>query len=157
MDRTEKLRLSADTEFGYSFRQGIFSRFYEQSLFWFSVNIKPLKPMREKVKGGEFILYGGMPITSFEKLLGVNALLQVEYTEYGWRWPYAAQNGLFDETRYTSWREQIPAVPETVDAPKSSNIIDSILSFNLAGSTPIEAMQAIQQWQMDIRRQKEAG
>ena len=69
MERMEKPRLSADSEYGYCFKQGLFARFYEQSLYWFSTAIKPLKPMLEPVKGGEPILYGGLPIAGFEKLL----------------------------------------------------------------------------------------
>ena len=53
MDRLEKLRLSADHEYGHCFKQGLFARFYEQSLYWFSFAVKALKPMPAPVKGGE--------------------------------------------------------------------------------------------------------
>jgi hypothetical protein len=83
MDRAEKLRMSADTTYCCCFRQGMFVKFYEQGLYWFHFVIKPLKPMREKVKNGESIIYGGLPIESFEKILGEKTLLQAEVTEYG--------------------------------------------------------------------------
>jgi hypothetical protein len=78
MNRAEKLRLSADTEYCHCFKQGIFARFYEQAPYWFISSVKPLKPMLETVKSGEPVLYGGLPITSFEKLLEEGALLQAE-------------------------------------------------------------------------------
>jgi hypothetical protein len=83
MDRTEKLRLSADTTYCCCFRQGMFVKFYEQGLYWFHFAVKPLKPMREKVENGKSIIYGGLPIESFEKILGEKNLLQTEATEYG--------------------------------------------------------------------------
>jgi len=85
MNRTEKLRLSADYEYGHCFKQGLFARFYEQSLYWFSFSIKPLKPMLERVKGDEPVVYGGLPISSFETLLEDGVLASVETMEYGWR------------------------------------------------------------------------
>ena len=69
MERSEKLRLSSSTEYGNCFKQGLFVQFYEQSLFWFATHIKLLKPMLERVKGGEPVVYGGLPVASFEKLL----------------------------------------------------------------------------------------
>jgi hypothetical protein len=69
MDRGEKLHLSADEKYGHCFKQGMFLRLYEQSLYRFSHTVKPLKPMLERVKGGEPVIYGGLPISSFEKLL----------------------------------------------------------------------------------------
>jgi hypothetical protein len=93
MDRAEKLRLSADGEFCRCFRHGMVARLYERSLHWFSVTVKSLKPMLERVKGGEPVVYGGMPITSFEKLVGESVLQQkVEKADYGWR--YAAQQAV---------------------------------------------------------------
>jgi hypothetical protein len=84
----------------------MFARFYEQALYWFSFSVKPLKPMRETVKGGEPVLYGGLPIASFEKLLAEDALQQVETTEYGWCWPYAMQRELPEVAPpFAEWRE----------------------------------------------------
>ena len=61
MERIEKLRLSLDIEWCHCFKQGLFARFYEQNLYWFIHTVKPLKPMLERVKGGEPIVYGGLP------------------------------------------------------------------------------------------------
>jgi hypothetical protein len=105
MQREEKLRLSADASFHHCFKHGMFSRLYEANLYWFSHAVKPLKPMLERVKGGEPVIYGGLPITSFEKLLAENALRQAEATEYGWRWPRAAQKTLpEDAPSFDEWR-----------------------------------------------------
>ena len=115
MDRTEKLRLSVDTQHGYGFRQGLFIRLYEQGLYWFVVHIKPLKPMQERVKGGEPVVYGGLPISSFEKLLAEKAIY-AEATEHGWKWAYAGQTQGAGEdfSGFPAWRETaLAAEPPT--------------------------------------------
>jgi hypothetical protein len=58
MDRNEKLRLSADRTHCYCFKHGLFSRFMDHSLYWFIYTVKALKPMLEKVKDGDPLLYG---------------------------------------------------------------------------------------------------
>lgn len=163
MDRNEKLRLSAIEEYGCGFRHGVFLRLYEQSLFWFSVHIKPLKPMLELVKGGEPVVYGGLPITSFEALLAAGGLSATEQTEYGYLWPYAAQSVQNCAMNYQEWREQalVTLITEQKNDPlpvkASGTLVDGIMAFNLASSTPLEAMQAIHHWQQELRRQKGAG
>jgi hypothetical protein len=110
MDRAEKLHLSADADTCCCFKQGMFARFYEHSLYWFTFSVKALKPMLEAVKGGAPILYGGLPIASFEKLLAEGALQQVETTDYGWRWLYAGQKPLpGDVPSFAGWREKVLA------------------------------------------------
>jgi len=78
MDRMEKLRLSADTEWCHCFKHGMFARFFEESLYRFSHTVKQLKPMPERVKGGEPVVYGGLPISSLEALIEQGTLQQVE-------------------------------------------------------------------------------
>ena len=69
MDRQEKLHLSNDEAWGCCFVQGVFVRFFERSLYHFNRTARPLKPMLERVKGGGKIVYGGMPIQVFERLV----------------------------------------------------------------------------------------
>ena len=120
MDRTKKLQISADAECCHCFKTGVFARFYEQSLYWFSHAVKPLKPMPERVKGGEPVIYGGLPISSLELLIEQGALQQAESTEYGWKWPYAGQQAAVAENtpEFAAWREdtarkmpRYPSVP----------------------------------------------
>ena len=159
MERTEKLRLSADVEYCHVFKQGLFARLYEQGLYWFSHTIKPLKPMLERVKGGEPVVYGGLPISSLEALIEQGTLQQVETTEYGWEWPYAAQKTLPEETTpFVEWRATViaaappPAVPGVKgQIPGGAGVLAEIAAFNLAAHTPMQAMNAIQQWQESIR------
>jgi len=159
MDRSEKLRLSADYGYGHCFKQGLFARFYEQSLYWFSFAMKPLKPMLERVKGGEPVVYGGLPITSFEKLLTEGIFAAVETTEYGWRWPYAAQKACSGNAPpFVEWRAQVLAAPgEKKNAmPCGRDILTEIASFNLATHTPMQAMYAISEWQDALRNREGA-
>ena len=182
MDRNEKLNLSASEEYGYCFKQGLFVRLYEQSLFWFVTHIKPLKPMLERVKDGEPIAYGGLPVSSFEKLVG-ESILHAHLTDNGWKWSYAAQTqgNREDFAGFSTWRERaihsasvisakasglvIPAkagiqkdgldprlrggdkVGSRHDEEKDRDILHEIRAFNLAGSTPIQTMSAVADWQ----------
>ncbi|MDR2050174.1 MAG: hypothetical protein LBQ63_00130 [Deltaproteobacteria bacterium] len=74
-------------------------------MYWFNFAVKPLKPMLERVKGGDPVVYGGMPIASFEKLLEEETLQQVEVAEYGWLWRYAAQTPLPENApAFDEWR-----------------------------------------------------
>lgn len=154
MDRIEKLRLSADAEWCHCFKHGMFARLYEQSLYWFSHAVKPLKPMLERVKGGDVVVYGGLPISSLEALIEQGALQQAESTEYGWKWPYAEQMAMPEGTpAFTAWREAALVVPTLENTGTKTNmrgnrdILAEIAAFNLAAHTPIQAMCAIQAWQ----------
>lgn len=165
MNRSEKLRLSADAQQGAGFRQGLFVRLYEQSLYWFVTHVRPLKPMLERVKGGEPVIYGGLPVASFEKLLKEGGL-QVDVTENGWQWRYAEQatGANEDFSGYEIWREALlagPVIPAKAgiqkdgldarlrehDGEKGRNILCEIRTFNLANSTPMQAMSAVAEWQ----------
>jgi hypothetical protein len=56
------LKLSAETEYGHAFRQGLLAKLFEQSLWRFVHSVRRLKPMSERVKGGQAVLQGGWPI-----------------------------------------------------------------------------------------------
>ena len=164
MDRAEKLRLSADREWCHCFKHGMFTRFYEQNLYWFSFAVKPLKPMPERVKSGEPLIYGGLPIASFEKLLGEGALQKVQTMAYGWRWPYAAQKALpegalmFDEWRSAALAETAASTAaRQKDKPCDRNVLAEIAGFNLAAHTPLQVMTAIAEWQEYLMRREGAG
>lgn len=177
MDRVEKLHLSSNAKYGYCFKQGLFVRLYEQSLYWFVHHVKPLKPMPERVKGGEPIVYGGLPVSSFEKLLEKTRLYaeimdnfagqqnweppagrepQAEAQEVpsqkGWKWQYTEQpqGASEDFSGFAAWRETLiaAALPQQSDYGSSArNILREIRTFNLANSTPIQAMSAVADWQ----------
>lgn len=154
MDRNEKLRLSANVELCHVFKHGLFARFFEQSLYRFTHTVKPLKPMLEKVKGGEPVVYGGLPISSLEKLLGENTLRQAEVTDYGWRWPYTAQEPLPEDVPdFAVWRAAVLSEVIAPSTPSNGgrNILAEVAAFNLAAHTPMQAMNAIAEWQEALR------
>jgi hypothetical protein len=164
MDRAEKLRLSADGEFCHCFRHGMFAQLYERSLHWFSVTVKPLKPMLERVKNSEPVLYGGLPIASFEMLLEEGVLQQVETMEYGWLWRYAAQRAVPENTpEFDEWR--IAALVQAkADAtgrhpvkPCGKDVLAELAAFNLATHTPMQAMTFIADWQEILRSREGTG
>lgn len=159
MDRVEKLHLSSSVEYGYCFKQGLFVRLYEQSVFWFVTHIKPLKPMLERVRGGEPIVYGGLPVASFEKLLQENGLF-AEAIGNGWKWRYAEQiHGVNENfTDFPAWREAAITAPlQQQPCSNGRNILHEIRTFNLAHSTPIQTMSAVADWQEYLRNWEGAG
>ena len=110
--------------------------------------------MLERVKGGEPVVYGGLPISSFEKLVADGALLQVETTEYGWKWPYAGQKALPEDTPpFETWREEALNTTRCAEKPGNGgrDILSEIATFNLAAHTPLQAMNAIAGWQEALR------
>ena len=135
-------------------------RFYEQSLFWFVAHVKPLKPMLERVKGGGPIVYGGLPVSSFEKLLE-DKILCAEITENGWKWPYEQQTQGVGEnfSGFPAWRETALATDSPLKSSSASgkNILREISAFNLAGSTPMQVMSAVAEWQEYLRNWEGAG
>lgn len=58
----------------------------------------------------EPVLYGGLPVVSFEALLTEGALA-AEVTEYGFSWAYAVQKaGQVDAfTAFAAWRKEAAA------------------------------------------------
>lgn len=145
VSRDDKLRLSAEISYGHAFRQGLFAKLYEQSLWRFVHQVKPLKPMLEKVKGGQPLLYGGLPQKSFEALLAENKLPDAEPTEYGWRWP-VTNNEI--TPGYEDWRSAALKAAEEISAPSGGgrDILKEKIEYDLAGSTPLKAMLAINDW-----------
>ena len=154
MNREEKLKLSAEAEYNHAFKQGLFAKLYERSLWRFIHQTKALKPMQEKVKGGEPVLYGGLPLSSFEALAAENKLPGVEPMEYGWRWP--AINDA-DWPDFAVWRAEVmvaavPVKPAYSATIGERDILKEIMEFDLAGATPMRAMNAIDDWREYLRK-----
>jgi hypothetical protein len=83
-------------------------------------------------------LYGGLPISSFEKLIENGVLHQVEATDYGWRWPYAGQRPLpEDAPDFETWQSE--ALGTARGVKKTGNggrdILSEIATFDLAAHT----------------------
>ena len=160
MDRNEKVRLSLDYATGHAFRQGLFLRLYEASLCWFVHHARPLKIMPETTKQGEKLLYGGLPVKSFEALTREGRLPGLAATEYGYCWS-CADHGV--ENQYPQWREEQLALLPTEEkrgqkpTPTGKEVLARILQFELARATPMEAMNAIASWQEVLRGQGKEG
>lgn len=152
MTRSEKVRLSLSFDAGHAFRQGLFMRLYEASLYWFTLHVRPLKIMLETTREGERLLYGGLPIASFEALLREDALPEAHSTEYGYCWYNAGESV---EQSYPAWRQaHCDRMPEPVKkraAMPQHDIIAGIQSFELSRATPMQAMNAIAAWQELLR------
>ena len=161
MERTEKLRLSMDFMIAHAFRLGLFMRLYEASLCWFVHYARPLKIMPEVTRQRETLLYGGLPIASFEALAQDGKFSDLRETEYGFCWNCQGQSV---ENTYPKWREEqvslLPASPARRDKqPKTADmeVLDRLKGFELARATPLEAMNAIASWQSALRGQGKEG
>jgi len=152
ISREDKLKLSAEAEYGHAFCQGLFAKLYEQSLWRFIHQVRHLKPMLERVKGGGPVIYGGLPIKSFEILLAEGRLTNAESTEYGWRWPWPDSDE--PELAYEQWREQVLAGQEAPTKAAKRNILAELAAFNLGIHTPVETMSAVQDWQNFLRNRE---
>ena len=150
MDRTEKLRLSAESHAGYAFREGLFVRLYEQSLYWFVLHVRPLKVLTLPVKKGGVILCGGLPEASFEALRREGKLRGVVAEDAACRWIYTEQStgGAEGFSGYAAWREAALAagVKEKPLSPGDRDILREIRDFDLLDCTPMRAMSAIHEW-----------
>lgn len=156
MNREDKLKLSAEAGYVHVFRQGLFAKLYEQSLWRFVHQVKPLKPMPERVKGGEPVIYGGLPLKSFEALAAENKLPGLEQTEYGWRWPAGDEE---ISPGYEEWRNAAIKAAEEVPATPGGgrDILKEIIDYDLAGSTPLKAMLAISDWREYLQNGRKGG
>lgn len=156
LSRDEKLKLSADPKFVQIFRQGLFAKLYEQSLWRFVHQVKPLKPMLERVKGGEPVLYGGLPQKSLEALLADSKLPGAEPTEYGWCWPVI--DGEITPG-YEEWRSAVIKASEAIPVQRlgGRDILREIIDYDLAGSTPLSAMLAISDWREYLQNDRKGG
>jgi hypothetical protein len=134
LKRIDKLELSSSAEYIYGFKQGIFIKFYEKSLYRFIKNYRDLKPMLEKVKNSQPIVYGGLPLKSFTALTADQGLRQgLEITDQWLRWPFGGSGddgeqvdqdsrhdyksdrndqGDGEELEYQKWRSEVMAADQ---------------------------------------------
>lgn len=125
MNREEKLELAAEPGYIHAFRQGLFAKLYEQSLWRFVHQVRPLKPLPERVKGGQPVLYGGLPLKSFEALAAENKLPGLEQMEYGWRWPTGDEK---ISPGYEEWRSAALRINEEMPARRGRRIFSAARS-----------------------------
>ena len=112
--------------------------------------------MPETTKQGERLLYGGLPLASFDALIRENAFPGLQATEYGYTWDCSGQSV---EAFYPQWREeQFAAIAERPGKDAAGRIgtadkqiLERIRTFELARATPMEAMNAIALWQTALR------
>jgi hypothetical protein len=167
LDRAEKLDLSASPDFIYGFREGMFIKFFEQSLFRFIQSVRPLKPMLQKTKSGGLVIYGGLPVKSFATLADEGRFPGLEDLDYGSRWPFGGKaNEEDDWPLYQKWRAEVlesagPNSPkwssQKADFPDQPNILAEIMAYDLMTSTPLETMKAVAAWQSLLRNRERAG
>jgi hypothetical protein len=89
------------------------------------------------------LIYGGLPLKSFEAQLAENKLPNIEELEYDWRWP-AADDKL--TPGYEEWQSAAMSEAKTA-VPGDRDVIAKILAFNLGIHAPMETMNRVLDWQ----------
>ena len=156
MDRNEKVHLSLNFTTAYAFRQGLFLRLYEASLCWFVHNVRPLKIMQEKTKEGKILLYGDLPKDSLTSVK--DALPDLQETNYGFVWNCTSNTV---ELLYLQWREEqftlLPDLNNKSGKSTDKEVLERVRNFELARATPLDAMNAIAEWQKELHEFRKEG
>ncbi len=118
MNIENKLSLVESSQRIVGIKEGMFVRFYEQSLFgwqqWVSKQdqLPTLKVLRKKVKklNGREVLYGGLPIESLKQAgidIGTEAVIELEI--------------IIDFSEWESWRQEQRAQMDDTEEKTSCN------------------------------------
>jgi hypothetical protein len=145
-------RQAADLGAVFIYKEGLFSRAYNEGAYGFIHQIMACKPLRRYVKSaGTDRVVCGIPLTALVKIPGFAQASQLDSVT--WRWPLATP---VEFVRYQAWRETLPlangtataALPPVVDY--AQRLIDQLIQFNVATSTPMAALNLVadlqQQW-----------
>jgi hypothetical protein len=119
-----KLALVESSQRIVGIKEGMFVRFYEQSLFgwqqWVSKQdqLPTLKVLRKKVKklNGREVLYGGLPIESLKQAgidIGTEAVIELEI--------------IIDFSEWESWRQEQRAQMDDIEEKSPCNPCDDDL------------------------------
>ena len=151
---TKFSRQAADLEAVYLYKEGLFVRAYNEGAYGFIHQVLVCKPIRRFVKSvGADRVVCGVPLTVLTALPGFSQKA-VRLDDLSWRWPLAH---LIDGAHYALWRDSLPLfqanTAETTPAPvnQAQRLVDRLMQFNLAASTPRAALNLVadlqQQWQ----------
>lgn len=124
MNIENKLSLVESSQRIVGIKEGMFVRFYEQSLFgwqqWVSKQdqLPTLKVLRKKVKklNGREVLYGGLPIESLKQAgidIGTEAVIELEI--------------IIDFSEWESWRQEQRAQMDDIEEKLPCNPCDDDL------------------------------
>ncbi len=124
MNIETKLALVESSQRIVGIKEGMFVRFYEQSLFgwqqWVSKQdqLPTLKVLRKKVKklNGREVLYGGLPIESLKQAgidIGTEAIIELEI--------------IIDFSEWESWRQEQRAQMDDIEEKSPCNPCDDDL------------------------------
>ncbi|MFA0080253.1 hypothetical protein AB4427_19310 [Vibrio artabrorum] len=124
MNIETKLALVESSQRIVGIKEGMFVRFYEQSLFgwqqWVSKQdqLPTLKVLRKKVKklNGREVLYGGLPIESLKQAgidIGTEAVIELEI--------------IIDFSKWESWRQEQRAQMDDIEEKSPCNPCDDDL------------------------------
>ena len=155
---TKFSRQAADPGAVFLYKEGLFARAYNEGAYGFIHQVMACKPMRRFVKAaGADRVVCGVPLTTLEKLPGFAQATQLDALT--WRWPL---NNPVDRAQYAVWREALPLLlpgapaaiaTEATPAPPvtdfAQRMIERLMQFNVAASTPVAALNLV----ADIQRQ----
>ena len=149
---TKFSRQAADLGAVFLYKEGLFVRAYNEGAFGLIHHILACKPLRRFVKSaGTDRVVCGVPLTVAEALPGFAQATQIDATI--WRWPLATP---VEPALYAAWREALPmavageVAPAAANSPnRAQHLVDQLMRFNLAASTPMAALNLV----ADLQRQ----
>jgi hypothetical protein len=152
---TKFARQAADLGAVFLYKEGLFVRAYNEGAYGFIHQVLACKPMRRFVKSaGEDRVVCGVPLTTLEKLPEFAVASQLDAST--WRWPLVAP---VDRVQYEAWCAGLPlemqgavVAPTPPPVDLAQRLIDRLMQFNVAASTPVAALNLVadlqRQWQL---------
>ena len=150
---TKFSRQADDLAAVFIYKEGLFARAYNEGAYGFIHHVVACKPMRRFVKAiaGDRIVCG-VPLTTLMRLPSFAQASQIDALT--WRWPLVLPIEL---EMYEAWRESLPLITTDVQpsvlpvADLSRRLVDQLMRFNVAASTPVAALNLLadlqRQWQ----------
>lgn len=148
------------------YKEGIFWRAYETTLYLLTTHIKPLKVLVRRYKNiGQDIVYGGFPDSVLTEVLNKckekNLSVKQEDLPAGQTGKIIEiGNFSMENEKFVQWKDEkvfaknelisMVKEPEIKYKTKEASIIEEIKIFPLAHSTPIETQQFLYQLQQKL-------
>ncbi len=161
---------NGDTTSIHLFAEGMFYRAYEWSAWLCCRYVNEFKVTRRELKnGGGSVVFIGFPVTSLSKFLPEGVDVEQDEGRVTLRLPQGSHAELEDGTAaeaFANWKNSIPAVPQQRktnfrdelrnnpdnEPRRMSDIMMSILAFQVEQKTPLECMAFIAELKSNISR-----
>jgi len=163
MNLKEKLnREQENTGKIYLYKEGIFVRCYNVSLYYFVSYVRSIKVLVKHIKNNDTpIVYGGIPLSSFEKLMEEIRQKGYELKALKEHQEWEIEGIPSDKSDYASWLNAsvknnlqnvnvTTAKPTVLLSDEQIKVLEMIKNYPLASKSPIEVMQFLSELQAKL-------